>query len=318
MPNPIFPVLQPTTYAGQFAGKYISAALLSAPTIENGGVTVMPNIKFKSVIQRLETANILKNASCDFDSLTSTVTLTERILEVKDLQVNVQLCKSQFHDTWQGIEQGFSSFDVLPKSFADYLIAHVASQVASSNEVSLWQGSGAVSGQFDGLFSTALVDPLLPPAQLIPTAVITPANVIAQMQLVDDAIPASLYGKSDLKIYVSQNVAKAYVAALGGFGAIGLGSQANAGIGAQGTQWYTNGALSFNGTPVFMANGLPDDSMLATTTSNLYFGCSLLSDTQEVRVIDMSDIDGSQNVRVIMRMAAGATYGVIEDIVVYG
>ena len=306
-----------TTYAGQFAGKYISAALLSAPTIENGGVTVMPNIKFKSVIQRLETAGVLENATCDFQQ-NSTVELTERILEVKDLQVNMQLCKANFHSTWQGIEQGFSSFDVLPKSFADYLIAHVAAQVASANEVSLWQGSNAVGGEFDGLFSTALVDPLLPPAQLINNAVITPANVIAQMQLVDDAIPATLYGKADLKIYVSQNVAKAYVAALGGFGSLGAGSQANAGIGGQGTQWYTNGALSFNGTPIFMANGLPNDSMMATTTSNLYFGCSLLSDTQEVRVIDMSDIDGSQNVRVIMRMAAGATYGVIEDIVVYG
>lgn len=306
-----------TSYAGQFAGKYISAALLSAPTIENGGVTVMPNIKFKSVIQRLETASVLENASCDFQQ-NSTVTLTERFLEVKDLQVNMQLCKSQFHDTWQGIEQGFSSFDVLPKSFADYLIAHVAAQVASSNEVSLWQGSSAVGGQFNGLFSTALVDPSLPPPQLINNVAITPANVIAQMQLVDNAIPVTLYGKEDLKIYVSQNVAKAYVAALGGFGSLGNNSQANAGIGGQGTQWYTNGALSFNGTPIFMANGLPNNSMMATTTSNLYFGCSLLSDTQLVKVIDMSDIDGSQNVRVIMRMAAGATYGVIEDIVVYG
>ena len=306
-----------TTYAGEFAGKYIAAALLSAPTLEQGGVTIVPNVKYKQVIKRVATNDILKNATCDFDA-TSTITLTERVLEVKDLQVNMQLCKSQFHDSWLGIEQGFSSFDVLPKSFSDYLIAHVAAQVASANEVSLWQGSSAVSGQFDGLFSTAILDPLLPPAQLITNVVITPANVIAQMQLVDDQIPASLYGKADLKIYVSQNVAKAYVAALGGFGAIGLGSLANAGTNAQGTQWYTNGALSFNGTPIFMANGLPDDSMLATTTSNLYFGCSLLSDTQEVRTIDMSDIDGSQNVRVIMRMAAGATYGVIEDIVVYG
>ena len=306
-----------TTYAGQFAGKYISAALLSAPTIENGGVTVMPNIKFKSVIQRLETANVLEDASCDFNT-NSSVDLTERILEVKDLQVNMQLCKANFHNTWQGIEQGFSSFDTLPKSFADYLIAHVAAQVASANEVSLWQGSSAAGGQFDGLFSTALVDVNLPPAQLINNAVITPANVIAQMQLVDDAIPATLYGKSDLKIYVSQNVAKAYVAALGGFGAIGAGSLANSGTNAQGSQWYTNGALSFNGTPVFMANGLPANSMMAATTSNLYFGCSLLSDQSLVKVLDMSDIDGSQNCRVIMRMAAGATYGVIEDIVVYG
>jgi hypothetical protein len=306
-----------TTYAGQFAGKNISAALLSAPTIENGGVTVMPNIKFKSVIQRLETANVLEDASCSFQT-NSTVSLTERILEVKDLQVNMELCKSQFHSTWQGIEQGYSSFDVLPKSFADYLIAHVASQVASDNEVSLWNGSSANSGEFDGLFSTAIVDPLLPPAQLISNVAITPANVLSQLALVDAQIPASLYGKADLKIYVSQNVAKAYVSALGGFGALGVNSQANAGVNSMGTMWYTNGALSYNGVPIFMANGLPSNSMLATTTSNLYFGCSLLSDTQEVRVIDMADIDGSQNVRVIMRMAAGATYGVIEDIVVYG
>jgi hypothetical protein len=306
-----------TTYAGQFAGKYISAALLSAPTIENGGVTIMPNIKFKEVIQRLETANVLEDASCSFQT-NSTVSLTERILEVKDLQVNMELCKSQFHNTWQGIEQGFSSFDVLPKSFADYLIAHVASQVASANEVSLWQGSSATTGQFDGLFSTALVDPLLPPAQLINNVAITPANVIAQLALVEAQIPATLYGKSDLKIYVSQNVAKAYVSALGGFGALGTNSQANAGVNSMGTMWYTNGALSYSGIPIFMANGLPNDSMLATTTSNLFFGCSLLSDQSLVKVLDMSDIDGSQNVRVIMRMAAGATYGVIEDIVVYG
>jgi hypothetical protein len=277
----------------------------------------MPNIKFKSVIQRLESTNVLADATCDFTT-SSTVDLTERILEVKDLQVNMQLCKSNFHSTWQGIEQGFSSFDVLPKSFADYLIAHVASQVASANEVSLWNGSSANAGEFDGLFSTALVDPNLPPAQLISNVNITPANVQAQLALVEAQIPATLYGKSDLKIYVSQNVAKAYVSALGGFGALGVNSQANAGVNSMGTMWYTNGALSYSGIPIFMANGLPNNSMMATTTSNLFFGCSLLSDQSLVKVLDMSDIDGSQNCRVIMRMAAGATYGVIEDIVVYG
>ena len=46
-----------STYAGEFAGRYVSAALLSASTIEDGGVTVMPNIKYKSVIQRVETGS---------------------------------------------------------------------------------------------------------------------------------------------------------------------------------------------------------------------------------------------------------------------
>ena len=303
-----------TTYAGQWAGKYVSAALLSAPTIEGGGVTVMPNVKYKAVIQRVESNDILKDATCDFTP-TSTVDLTERVLQVKDLQVNLTFCKSQFHSTWQSIEMGYSSFDTLPKSFADYLIAYAAEKVAAANEISIWQGSNATSGQFDGLYSTALVDPNLPPAQLIPSAAITAANVIGEMQLVYDAIPATLYGKPDLKLYVSQNVAKAYVAALGGFA---VAATSNSGVNAQGTMWYNNGALTFNGLPIFMANGLPNDSMLATTTSNLYFGCSLLSDTQEVRVIDTSATLGDDNVRVVMRMAAGAQYGVIEDIVIYG
>ena len=303
-----------TTYAGQWAGKYVSAALLSAPTIEGGGVTVMPNVKFKSVIQRLETTNFLQDASCDFQPA-GQVNLTERILEVKDLQVNMTLCKKEFHSTWQSIEMGYSSFDTLPKSFADYLIAYAAEKVAAANEVSIWQGNSGQSGQFDGLFYTAQADVNLPLAQNITGTTITAANVIGQMQLVYDAIPASLYGKPDLKIYVAQDVLKAYVAALGGFSAL---ATSNSGVDAKGTMWYNNGMVTFNGLPLFMANGLPSSSMMATTTSNLYFGCSLLSDTQEVRVIDTSATLGDDNVRVIMRYAAGAQYGVIEDIVVYG
>jgi len=310
MPNPNIT----TTYAGQWAGKYVSAALLSAPTIEGGGVTVMPNIKFKSVIQRLETTNFLQDATCDFNPA-GQVNLTERILEVKDLQVNMTLCKKEFHSTWQSIEMGYSSFDTLPKSFADYLIAYAAEKVAAANEVSIWQGNGGLSGQFDGLFTTAQADPALPPAQNIAGVAINAGNVIPALQSVYDAIPASLFGKPDLKIYVAQNVLKAYVAALGGFSAL---ATSNSGVNAQGTMWYNNGMVTFNGVPIFMANGLPTSSMMATTTSNLYFGCSLLSDTQEVRVIDTSATLGDDNVRVIMRYAAGAQYGVIEDIVIYG
>ena len=40
-----------TSYSGEFAGKYIAAALLSAPTLEKGGFTIHPNVKYKQVIQ---------------------------------------------------------------------------------------------------------------------------------------------------------------------------------------------------------------------------------------------------------------------------
>jgi len=85
-----------------------------------------------------------------------------------------------------------------------------------------------------------------------------------------------------------------------------------------GTQWYNNGSLSFDGVKIFVGNGLADNTALAAEKSNLFFGCSLLSDLNEVKVLDMSDIDGSQNVRIIMRMAAGAQYANVEDLVTYG
>ena len=42
MPNP---TLTTPTYAGEFSGKYISAALLSATTLDAGLITIMPNAK---------------------------------------------------------------------------------------------------------------------------------------------------------------------------------------------------------------------------------------------------------------------------------
>lgn len=299
-----------TTYAGEFAGKYIAAALLSASTIENGGIEVKPNIKYKEVIKKVATNDLLKNATCDFDA-TSTITLTERILQPEEFQVNLQLCKKDFRSDWEAIQMGISAFDQLPPSFADFLIAHVAAKVAQATEISIWRGANATAGQFDGLVTLMTADADV--IDVVGTSV-TAANVIAEMGKVVDAIPSELYGKEDLFLYVSQNVARAYVRALGGFGASGLGAN---GTNAQGTQWWNNGSLSFDGVKIFVANGLADNFMVAAEKSNLFFGTGLLSDHNEVKVIDMADLDGSQNVRVIMRLTSGVQYGIGADCVLY-
>jgi hypothetical protein len=299
-----------TTYSGSFAGKYISAALLSASTIENGGIEVKPNVKYKEVIKKLATNDLVKNATCDFDA-TSTITLTERILQPEEFQINLSLCKKDFRSDWEAIQMGYSAFDTLPPSFQDFLLAHVAAKAAQNNEISIWRGVNATVGQFDGLVTLATAD-----ATVVDVAgeAITAANVIAEMGSVIDAIPSELYGQEDLYLYVSQNVARAYVSALGGFAASGLGAN---GTNAMGTQWFNNGSLTFDGVSIFVANGLADNYMMAAQKSNLYFGTGLLSDHNEVKVIDMADLDGSQNVRIVMRFTAGVNYGIGSDIVLY-
>ena len=303
-----------TTYAGEKASGYVSAALLSASTIDNGGITVKPNIKFKEVLKVVSTDDLVKDASCDFTA-TSTVTLTEKILQPENQQINLQLCKSDFQSDWDAQEMGFSAFDTLPTSFADFLIGHVAAKAAQRNETNIWSGTTATSGQFDGFATLLAVDADLPAANEVTGTTVTAANVIEEIGKVVDAIPSSLYTSEDLYIYVSQNVARAYVRALGGFGAAGLGAN---GTNALGTQWSNNGALTFDGVKIFVANGLAANTMIAAEKSNLFFGTSLLSDAQEVKVLDMADLDGSQNCRVIMSYSAGVQYAVVADIVTYG
>jgi hypothetical protein len=139
---------------------------------------------------------------------------------------------------------GYSAFDVMPKSFSDFLIAHVAEKVAANMETSIWQGVNATAGQFAGIMTQLTTDASLPAAQEVAGTTVDASNVIAQIGSIVDAIPTRLYGQPDLKLYLSSNIVRAYVRALGGFGASGLGAN---GTNNLGTQWYTNGHFLLTG-----------------------------------------------------------------------
>ena len=299
-----------STYAGEFSGKYIAAALLSASTLDSGAISILPNVKFKSVIQKGATDDIVKDASCDFVTNQGTLTLTEAVLQPDEFQVNLQLCKKDLHDSWQAEQMGFSAHDSLAPSFAEFVIAHVSAKVADKTEKNIWSGATANSGEFDGFTAKLTADATVVD---VTGTTVNAGNVIAELGKVVDAIPTAVYGQEDLTLYVSSNVARAYVRALGGF-ASGIGAN---GSDNKGTQWYNGGELSFDGINIFVAKGLGDNTIVAAQKSNLYFGTGILNDQNEVKVIDMSDIDGSQNVRVIMRFTAGVQHVFGSDIVLY-
>jgi hypothetical protein len=302
-----------TTYAGEFSGKYIAAALLSAATLDAGAISILPNVKFKSVLQKGATDDIVKDASCNFVTNEGTLTLTEAILVPEEFQVNLEICKKDLHNSWEAAQMGYSAFDNLAPSFAEFVIAHVAAKVADRTEKNIWAGSTATSGQFDGFGVKLLADATV---HDVTATSVTAANVIDEMGAVVDSAVANapaILGQEDLTLYVSTNVAQAYIRALGGFAAT-IGAN---GVDNKGTQWYNGGALSFEGISIFVAKGLASNRMVLAQKSNLYFGTGILNDQNEVKVIDMSDVDGSQNVRVIMRFTAGVQHIFGSDIVFY-
>jgi len=289
-----------TSYAGEFAGEYIAAALLNGVTLSQGGVSIKPNIKFKEVIKKLSLDSILKDASCDFDP-TSNVTLTERILQPEEFQVNLQLCKKDFRQDWDAQSMGFSQYDNLPKKFSDFLIAQVAAKVAQKTEQNIWQGATANAGEFDGFQALLAAD-----GDVVDVAgtTLSAANIIAELGKVVDAIPSAVYSKEDVKIYIPTSAAKFYI-------------QAQAALGYRELYHVGKTDMNFQGIPLFTAPGLGADKMVAAESSNLFFGTGLLNDWQEVKLIDMADIDGSQNVRVVLRGSAGVQHGIGSDIVLY-
>jgi len=307
-----------TTYAGEFAGEYIAAALLSASTIDDGGLTVKANIAFKEVIKKLATGALVSPASCDFNP-NSSVTLTERIIQPVELQVNLQLCKYDFVNDWEAQQMGYGLGQSLPPKFSDFMIAHVAAEVAQNTEFCIWQGdtAAASNNSFDGfekLIAASAGAGDIPAGQQVAAGVLSAANIIAELSKVVDAIPSSLYGKEDLFIYIPSSAAKFYVQALGGFAANGLGAN---GTNAQGTQWWNNGSLTVNGVKIFVCPGMSNNKMYAAQRSNLYFGTGLLNDTNSVKVLDMADLDASNNVRMVMRFTSSVQFGIASDIVEY-
>ena len=302
------PTITNSSYAGEFAGKYLGAALLSASTLDAGAVTILPNIKYKAAMKVGTFSNLVRSADCDFDATTSGLTLTEKVLTPAELQVNLQICKKELHADWEAAEMGFSSFDELPPLFSDYVISRVAAEVANATETSIWSGA-AGEGSFDGFDALLTADGGADVAE----ATVTSANVIAELGKIVDAAPSTILGKEDLTLYVSSNIAQAYIRALGGFAAT-IGSN---GVDGKVTMWYNGGALSFEGINMFVAKGMANNKAILGQKSNLFFGTGLLDDRNEVRVIDMADSDGSQNVRVVMRYTAGVQYGVRGDIVLY-
>jgi len=289
-----------TSYAGEKLQGFISAALLSANTIEKGGVTVKPNVKFKQVIKKLSTNDLVADGSCDFDA-TSTVTLTERYLEPKEFQVNLQLCKQDFRDDWDAISMGMSAHDSIPPAFSDYLLGHVVSKVAEKIENTIFGGDDSVAGEFDGLIALAAAD-----ADVVDVAgtTIDASNVIAELGKVVDAIPTTVYGQEDLSVYISPSTARAYI-------------RAQAALGYKDLYHVGQTALDFEGVKLFVSNGMPANKMIAAQSGNLMYGTGLLNDKNVAKVIDMADIDGSQNVRIVLRYTATVNFGIGSEIVLY-
>ena len=295
-----------SNYAGKAAGFYLAAAMREATSLEH--LTVLQNIKFKENLQKFAASGMIQNANCNFTPV-GALALTESILEPKNLQINTEYCKEELLKSWESEQMRAGAMnDNVPK-FEDFVIANFTQHIAQGIEDSVWSGAAAVAGQFEG-FLTAATGAFAVNGNTIPTVNATGAgvaytagNIIANLQIIAAAIPSTVYGKEDLRIYMNWKTYRLYVSAISTLGYVQLYNM------------NSDYEAMFEGIKLSVVYGMPDNQLVAAQTSNLFFGTDLVSDMAQLRLLDMRPLDGSDNVRIIAKYSAGVQVGIGAEIV---
>ena len=291
-----------SNYAGKAFGQYISAALKEAKSLE--GLTVLENIKYKENIRKMAGSGLVANATCDFTDA-GTLALTEAVLTPKNLQINVDLCKKTLLSGWEAEEMKAGAFNRTAPSFDQYVLAYFGELIADSVESSIWSGAAATAGQFEG-FLTGTTGAFAVNGNVVASsasAAYTAANIIANLQTLVADIPANVYGRDDLRIYMNMKTYRFYISAISTLGYVNA--------------YNMNGDYVpvFEGITIQPCPGMPDNHMVAAETSNLFYGTDLLSDDTNIKMLDMTQLDGSDNMRVVAKFSGGVQVGIGADVV---
>ena len=274
-------------FKGDHAGKYIAAALKNATSLEY--MTMMENIKYKRNITKMtgqrgggELATLVQDRSCDFSSH-GTLTLTDKVLAPKALQVNYQMCKEDLIKDWQALQMKAGQWNTnMGGDFQSFLISQVAGVIAESTENNIWGGADATAGQFEGFMTAATGLFTTPDAVTLAPAITggayAQATIIADLSALVAAAPAAVYShiSDDLYLYMGVKAYRMYIAAISELGYVNA--------------YNMNSSYEpyFEGVKVAVCAGMPDDNACIAQKSNLYFGTDLLSDETEIRILDMS------------------------------
>jgi len=295
-----------SNYAGKAAGFYISAALKEATSLDH--LTVLQNIKYKENLQKVAGSSLVRNADCNFTDH-GTLALTESVLEPKNLQINMQTCKDTLLSSWEADQMKAGAMNNNAPKFEDYVISYFTQHIADAVESSVWSGAAATNGEFEG-FLTATTGAFAVNGNVVQTnntggagTAYSATNIISNLQTIAAAIPSTVYGKEDLRIYMNWKTYRLYISAISTLGYVNMYNMNN------------DYEAMFEGIRLAVVYGMPDDKLVAAQTSNLFFGTDLISDTTQVKMLDMSPLDGSENLRFVAKYSGGVQVGIGAEVV---
>jgi hypothetical protein len=311
-------VINSSSYAGELALPYIAPAILAADSIANGYITLKENVKYQAVLKALSGGSI-QAATCDFTDGETDLELDEVILAVTNLMVNEQICKADFRSDWEALQTGRGFInDQLPPNFETFLLQYLAARVAESIERNMWHGNynetnGGTSGgnavtAFTGILAHIVAG--TPGAETTVAGTFTPdaqaTGILTHLNTLVNNAPFTIQNNSNSVIMMSkrslfllQRAMAGLLTTSGGYSPTFVGE---------------NRPTTFLGFPIVTPAGFPNDTLVMSYVGNLFFGTDLTSDYNQAVVVDMTQTDASDNVRIAMRFTGGTQVGHLSDI----
>jgi hypothetical protein len=294
-----------TTFYGKDAEGFFKKVLTTG--VAKQEITLIPNVKSKIKLAYSDLGNILQAEDCSF-SATGEGSLNQKTMEVCDLKVNLEYCATTFEANYLSMQlrAGSNNEEVMPTSYADFVVDYVATKVASDLEKVMFQGNTGTASYplslCDGLVKLLTAD-----ADVVDVAAtastITSSNVIGELNRVLQSVPAEVRTAANFKIFVSQEIAFAYkqaqAATTGGLFMVG------------------DKELNYLGFRLIPTSGLLAKQMIAADMDKVFFLTDLVSDWNDIIIIPQRNISGSRTERFATSLKFGVNYLYGAEVVLY-
>lgn len=196
-----------TGYVEQRRLPIIRNAVIGAKSLKY----MRPNVdvKGKAVLNLLNTeANFNDGSECGWNDTTEG-TFTQRTIETGQIAVNMSLCDKALANTWMGYEVKAGLVGEGDKApFEEDLVNGIVENVQANLEKAIWQGDKTSQdgnlNKFDGFGKVTATG----------TIGVTYATTDTASKIIGDvyaALPAEVFSKGDVVIYVSDTLYRKYV-----------------------------------------------------------------------------------------------------------
>lgn len=280
--------------------------IMSKPVYESDlygyGITYRPGVKGKEQLIVGEVSDLFQTYTCAF-SPNGEVNLSEQWIEPFTMKINLQECYDKYWPSFMAEEtrRAYVGETNIPRTFFQWFFDDMlVKEMKKEYEEIFWNGDKTKTGILalgDGVVKKITESPK---SQKITGATLTVDNILAQVSAVAAKADVNV-DDADYKIYINKGQMKVLKTALGNEKIRDNYVWSN--FTKEGEKVY---AYGFEVVPCRIAK----DTILLAPSKNLILGYDLESDQTAFQILDLSQVTGDNEFRVIAmcNMAVGIVY----------